>query len=49
MKIYQTVYETSYGKVTAQFKDQMTFEEAEALGKKYCEDYGHNYVRTQLV
>lgn len=49
MKIkYQTVYETSYGTVKAQFKEEVTFEEAEAIGKKYCKENNLTYVKTEL-
>ena len=46
---YQTVYETSYGTVKAVFKGVLTFEEAEDLGKDYCELNGFKYIRTEKV
>lgn len=44
---YRTVYKASYGTVTAVFVEEMTFEEAEALGKEYCEENGYEYVSTE--
>jgi hypothetical protein len=46
---YQTLYEVSYGIVNAEFKDEMTFEEAEKLGKEYCEKNGFKYMDTERV
>ena len=46
---YQTVYETSYGIVKSRFKKEMTFEEAEKIGKEYCEMYGYLYIETEEV
>jgi hypothetical protein len=46
---YQTIYEASYGIVKAKFKDEMTFEEAEKLGKEYCEENEFKYIDTEKV
>lgn len=46
---YETVYESSYGIVTAYFKDEMTYEEAIKLGKEYCENNGFKYIKTAMV
>lgn len=46
---YQTIYEASYGSVKAQFSKEMTFEEAEKLGKEYCLDNKVNYIKTESV
>jgi hypothetical protein len=43
---YQTIYETSYGNVKADFKSPLTFEEAEKYGKEYCEKMGFKYIET---
>lgn len=46
---YQTVYETSYGSANAVIKNEMTFEEAEQLGKDYCRLINVKYIRTEKV
>lgn len=46
---YQTVYETSYGIVTAEFKEDMTYGDAEKKGKEYCKENNFKYLRTELV
>jgi hypothetical protein len=46
---YQTIYETSYGTVKADFKSPLTFEEAEKYGKDYCEKMGFKYIETVKV
>ena len=46
---YQTIYEASYGIVNAEFREEMTFEEAEMLGKEYCENNGFRYIDTEKV
>jgi len=47
--LFQTIYETSYGTVKAQFIEKMTFEEAVTKGKKYCEDNQVTYVGTEQI
>jgi hypothetical protein len=46
---YKTVYETTYGTVNADFKEEMTFDEAEKLGKEYCEFIGFKYIGTKKI
>lgn len=46
---YQTVYEASYGTVNAVMKEEMTFEEAEQIGKDYCKENNFKYIRTEKV
>lgn len=48
-KTYQTIYNTSYGEVKAVFKEKLTFEEAEQLGKKQCEINNWEYLRTEEI
>lgn len=40
---FYTLYSTSYGVVSSHLKQEMTFEEAEALGKAYCKEHGFVY------
>lgn len=47
-KKYKTVYKTSYGTIDAEFKDRMTFEEAEEIGKTYCKDNDYEYLKTEV-
>lgn len=46
---YQTIYEVPYGIVNAVFKEEMTLEEAEKLGKEYCKKSGFVYINTEKV
>jgi hypothetical protein len=46
---YQTIYKTSYGTVKADFKNKMSFEEAEEYGKDYCEKMGFEYIETVKI
>ncbi|PLS18893.1 hypothetical protein CVD28_00390 [Bacillus sp. M6-12] len=43
---YITLYKAPYGVVKGMLKDEMTFEEAEKLGKDYCQEKGFGYVGT---
>lgn len=46
---YQTIYATSFAIVKAVLKDELTFEEAEVLGKDYCDLMGYDYINTEKV
>lgn len=46
---YQTIYEASYGTVKAEFNEEMTLEEAEVLGKDYCQENDFKYIKTEEV
>jgi hypothetical protein len=43
---YITLYKASYGVVQGRLKEEMTFEEAEKVGKEYCQQQGFEYVGT---
>ena len=48
-KKYQTIYSASYGTVKAVFKEKLTFEEAEQLGKEQCQINNWEYIGTEEV
>ena len=43
---YSTIYVAPYGTVIGELKNEMTKEDAIALGQKYCEEHGFEYKGT---